>query len=170
VGAAGSAPGGDFVSRLLGGSGGVGGNLTGLVGSVLSVARRHNACQGREKERRSYAKFGYGGVYAGKHNPFGIPSSPYEVPQPRYYYDKASNDGRRPPTAAGGLNGRHRTAARRRAAILTSSKGRTRSATRRALQPNVSPEEQQEYEEFVLAGMALIYDKEGEQRRSAPAL
>jgi hypothetical protein len=36
------------------------------------------------------------------------------------------------------------------------------------LQPNASPEEQQQYDEFVLAGMALIYDKpqaqDGEQQ------
>jgi hypothetical protein len=82
---------GSIASQLLGGQGGVGGNLTGLVGSVLQSIGGDNPSKDEEKAREKYAKFGYEGVYSGKANPFGIPSTPYEVPQPRYYYDKASN-------------------------------------------------------------------------------
>lgn len=38
------------------------------------------------------------------------------------------------------------------------------------LSPNASPEEQKQYEEFVLSGLAMIYDKQGDQPRVRPAI
>jgi hypothetical protein len=85
---------GDFISNLLGGTGGVGGNPS-LIGSVLSALGGGddggNSAKDEEKAREKMGKFAYGGVYAGKENPFGIPSEPFAIPQPRFYYDKATN-------------------------------------------------------------------------------
>jgi hypothetical protein len=84
--------GGGFVSQLLGGGGGVGGNLMGLVGSVLkSVGGGDDDYAKAEEQREKLAKFAYGGVYAGKTDPFGIQTLG-QVPQPRYVYDKATGN------------------------------------------------------------------------------
>ena len=86
---------GDFFSNLMGTTGGTGGGLTGLVGSVLQSVGGGNEYSQKSnaevKAMEKLAKFAYGGVYAGKTDPFGIAGRTFAVPQPRYFYDKATN-------------------------------------------------------------------------------
>ena len=84
-----------ILSTLLGGSGGVGSNLTGLVGSVLQSIGKNDeyddAAKAEVKARKDMANFAYGGVYTGNPNLLTT-AMPAAIPQPRYYYDKNTNE------------------------------------------------------------------------------
>lgn len=83
---------GNIISNLLGGSGGVGGNTTGLIGSVLQALgpNQYNQQASAEvKAREQLGNWAYGGS-AGNANGM-TPAAMPDVPMPRYYYDKATN-------------------------------------------------------------------------------
>lgn len=83
---------GNILSNLLGGTGGVGGNTTGLIGSVLQALgpNQYNQQANAEvKAREQLGTWAYGGS-AGNANGM-TPADLGAVPMPRYYYDKATN-------------------------------------------------------------------------------
>jgi hypothetical protein len=100
----------DAIQTIQGSTGGVGGipasggNILdllgknpGLIGSVLQGLGGNSQNKSISKQyaeeyklREKLAQMAYGGVYAGKTDPFGIGNTSYAIPQPRYVYDAAS--------------------------------------------------------------------------------